>query len=93
MWGSKKKSDSEKGSSSLADHMKNKEGDPRMPKLGSSNTRGTSGSSASGSGRSVSSSSSTVLESESAKNGYLCLDHGKYHEALESFNSACIVNL
>uniref|UniRef100_A0A3Q7IBS5 Uncharacterized protein n=1 Tax=Solanum lycopersicum TaxID=4081 RepID=A0A3Q7IBS5_SOLLC len=69
MSGSKKKSDSEKGSSSLADHMKNKEGDPRMPKLGSSNTRGTSGSSASGSGRSVSSSSSTVLESESAKNG------------------------
>ncbi|XP_027768253.1 TPR repeat-containing thioredoxin TTL1-like [Solanum pennellii] len=87
MSGSKKKSDSEKGSSSLPDQMKNKEGDPRMPKLGSSNTRSTSGSSPSGSGRSVSSSSSTVLENEFAKNGYICLDDGKYEEALQSFNS------
>lgn len=70
MWGSKKKSDSEKGSSSSADQMRFEEGDPRILKLGSpvstlrsgmssSNTTSTSGSSASGSGRNVSSSSSS----------------------------------
>ncbi|KAH0719785.1 hypothetical protein KY290_004700 [Solanum tuberosum] len=74
MSGSKKKSDSEKGSSSLADQMKNsmrfEEDDPRVLRLGSpvstlrsrmssSNTRSTSGSSASVSGRNVSSSTSS----------------------------------
>ncbi|KAL3325601.1 hypothetical protein AABB24_036702 [Solanum stoloniferum] len=74
MSGSKKKSDSEKGSTSLADQMKNsmrfEEDDPRVLRLGSpvstlrsrmssSNTRSTSGSSASVSGRNVSSSTSS----------------------------------
>jgi len=74
MSGSKKKSDSVKGSSSLADQMKNswriEDDDPRVLRLGSpvstlrsrlssSNTRSSSGSSTSVSGRNLSSSTSS----------------------------------